>query len=63
MHEAQGRLHWTKVQFFYKVPEQLICQGCTKMDDKKDWVPLNIVYCIKGECKEIRAALQDLKKA
>ena len=38
-----------KCIFHKKVPEVLICPGCKEVADKKEWTPLNIVFCRKPE--------------
>ena len=52
-----------KCIFHKKVPEILICLTCKEVADKKDWTSLNILYCRKTEHKDLRAPIQDIKKA
>ena len=51
-----------KCIFYKKVPEVLICVGCKEVAETKDWAPLNILYCRKGEHKQLRAPIPDIKK-
>ena len=46
-----------------KVPEVLICTGCTDYAAQKGWGPFNIVYCRKNDHKELRAPIGEIKKA
>ena len=52
-----------KCIFHKKVPEILICPACKEVADKKEWTPLNIIYCRKVEHKDLRAPIAEIKKA
>ena len=52
-----------KCSHYKKVPEILLCSGCGEYAEKKGWAPLNILYCKRSEHKELRASLDEIKKA
>ena len=61
--KTKGCLQNIKCSFSKKVPEELICSGCIEATEKKNWAPLNVLFCRQQEHHQLRAPIAEIKKA